>query len=79
MITLMLAEGENPRLISELAGHATVGFCFGPICSRPSKDGNASGSKDAADFGYTGVVTQSLATLWLNFDRFEACYYRKKP
>ena len=26
MITLMLAEGENPRLISELAGHATVGF-----------------------------------------------------
>ena len=26
MVTLMLAEGENPKLISEVAGHASVGF-----------------------------------------------------
>jgi integrase len=26
MVTLMLAEGENPKLISEMAGHATIAF-----------------------------------------------------
>jgi hypothetical protein len=84
--TLMLAEGINPRLVSEVLGHAEIAFRW-MSTGTPPRDGPGGGRQNGPVASRQSVVTPidgnpiitGLATKWLHFSANFSCQEQRNP